>query len=149
MVYFMSSLLLSMGPLHSKHRSSRQNNVNTQHRHVQKLAAGISAIVAGSVVIQLVPHLIKTPMYNSARSGHLHTMELLRGHAGHFYEQLGMSKHVFQKLLQDLNRYSGLKNRRLVSMAEQLAIFLRTCRSGNVSRDIRDEFQHSPDTISK
>ncbi|ESK95655.1 transposon en spm sub-class, partial [Moniliophthora roreri MCA 2997] len=75
--------------------------------------------------------------------------ELLNGHSQHFQEQLGMTKYVFRKLLQELQTHSGLEDRKHITAAEQLAIFLYLGCAGASNRDLQEWFQHNGDTISK
>jgi hypothetical protein len=109
----------------------------------------MAAIAAGAVTNSLIPLLIKTPMYDSAFTGKAWVNELLNAHPTRFYDMMGLSKHVFYKLRHDLQVYAGFTPSRHVSMDEQLAIFLRTFRSGAGHRDMQERFQRSPDTISR
>lgn len=121
-----------------------------QNKKKQRRKAIIIASLAGALSAQsLIPHIIKQPMYNSNVTGQMHIQELLSGHPVRFYDELGITKLVFQKLKRELVIYSGFKDSRFISMDEQLAIFLRFCRSGVGSRQVREEFQHGPDTVSK
>ena len=86
----------------------------------------------------MIPHLIKTPMYDLKLSGEDWLQELLKGHPVRFNDNLGMSKHVFQKLVQELQMYAGLDDLKHITKEEQVAIFLRFCRTGGVTRDIRE-----------
>jgi hypothetical protein len=45
--------------------------------------------------------------------------------------------------------YAGLHHSKYITKEEQVAIFLHLCRTGGVTRDIRERFQHSTDTISR
>ena len=123
-----------------------------QHRQQRKLrtTALLSAVAGGAMVMQyMTPHLIKTPMYDSKLSGEDWVQELLNGHPGRFHDNLGMSKHVFRKLVQELQMYAGLDDSKHITKEEQVAIFLHLCRTGGVTREIREIFQRSPDTISR
>jgi hypothetical protein len=97
----------------------------------------------------MTPHLIKTPMYDSKLSGEDWVQELLNGHPGRFHDNLGMSKHVFRKLVHELQMYAGLDDSKHIMKEEQVAIFLRLCRTGGVTRDRQERFQRSPNTISR
>jgi hypothetical protein len=77
-----------------------------------KTAAFAAAIAGGLAVVQYMnSHLLKTPMYNSALSGQAWLQELLNGHPVRFHDNIGMSKHVFQKLVYELQMYSGQQRR--------------------------------------
>ena len=75
--------------------------------------------------------------------------ELLEGHYQWFYNMMGLNKHVYWCLLQDLATHTGLYDSKHVPATVQLAIFLWSCRSGTSHHEIREQFQHGPDTISK
>ena len=133
-----------------KSSTSRAHLQAIEARNKQQKRAVLLASLAGILTVQtLVPHIIKTPMYTSSRTGEKHIQELLSGHPIRFFDEFGMSKHVFKKLQQELALYAGFKSTKFVSMDEQLAIFLRFCRTGAGSRQIREEFQRGPDTVSK
>jgi hypothetical protein len=59
-----------------------------------------------------------------------------------------MAKHVFWRLLRELQIYGGLHDTKYVTSEEQLAIFLRVCRTGATQWDMQEHFQCSPNTIS-
>jgi hypothetical protein len=127
-----------MGRSASKTKALRKS-LRDKQRHKQRTAAFLSAVVSGAVVMQyMAPHLVKTPMYNSKLSGEDWVQELLHGHPGRFYDNLGMSKHVFRKLVQELQVYAGLHDSKYITKKEQVAIFLHLCRTGAVTRDIRE-----------
>ena len=75
--------------------------------------------------------------------------ELLTGHPVCFYDALGMPKHVFCKLVRELEVHAGLKHSRHICAEEQVAIFLRICKTGCTIRTLRERFQRGPATISK
>jgi hypothetical protein len=56
--------------------------------------------------------------------------ELVYGHNGQFYNEMGMQKHVFWSLLTVLQRKAGLHDTRNVTSEEQLGIFLHYARQG-------------------
>jgi hypothetical protein len=121
-----------------------------QQRHKMRTALFVATVVGGAAVSQYVTsHLIKTPMYNSTLSGQAWLQELLSGHPVRFHDNIGMSKHVFRKLVHELQMYAGLEDSKHVTKEEQLAIFLHLCRTGAVTRDVRECFQRGPETISK
>ena len=62
---------------------------------------------------------------------------------------MGMAKHVFWRLVQELQVFAGLGPSKYVSVREQLAIFMYISVSGNTNRQAQERFQHSGDTISK
>lgn len=116
----------------------------------RKKKAALLAALAGAFSVQaLAPHIIKTPMYDSARTGEHYIQELLSGHPERFYNEIGMSKHVFRKLKTELEIYAGFSDTKHLTMEEQLGLFLSFCRSGCGSRKVREQFQRSPDTVSK
>ncbi|KAI0264053.1 hypothetical protein BGY98DRAFT_885729, partial [Russula aff. rugulosa BPL654] len=64
------------------------------------------------------------PQHTSILSGQKWIDELISGHDGRFYNEMGIHKHVFWSLLSVLRRETDLHDTRHVSAEEQLAIFL-------------------------
>ena len=62
---------------------------------------------------------------------------------------MGMSKLLFQKLLRELQAWTGLRDSRYVKMEEQVAVFLHFCVTGATNRHLQERFQRSGDTISR
>ena len=90
---------------------SKTKALQEKQRCKQRRIALLSAVVGGAIVMQyMTPHLIESPMYDSKLSGEDWVKELLHGHPGWFHDSLGMSKHVFQKLVQEHQMYAGLKD---------------------------------------
>jgi hypothetical protein len=85
----------------------------------------------------------KRPMHTSILTGQRWLEELLNGHSTRFYNQLGMKKHIFCRLLSELQVKSGLCNMKHVKAEEQLAIFVYLCRTGSSSRLLMERFQCS------
>ena len=59
--------------------------------------------------------------------------ELQTGHPNRFHQQLGMSKVLFRKLLQELQVSTDLQDSKHVKIEEQLAIFMHFCVTGNTN----------------
>ena len=116
---------------------------------VSSLAAMISALVVVHCVVQCASRYDKVPQHISILSGQAWINELLAGHDGRFYNEMGMQKHVFWHLLSVLRKDASLHNTRHVSCGEQLAIFLHYARRGLSNRALQERFQRSPDTVSK
>jgi hypothetical protein len=145
-----SSERLAMGRTSASKSKALRKSMQDKQRRKQRTTALLAAAVGGAAVIQyMTPHLNKTPMYDSKLSGEDWVQELLHGHQDRFHDNLGMSKHVFRKLVQELQMYAGLNDSKHIKKEEQVAIFLRLCRTGGVTRDIRERFQRSADTISR
>lgn len=117
-----------------------------RHRHI---AVQCSIVAAAIVSYALIPRLFPNPMNTSIRDGSYYIRELLEGHPNRFYNKFGMSKHVFQCLASELHAYTSFQHSKHISMAEQLAIFLSFCRTGNGFRVIQEDFQHSVATVSR
>ncbi|KAF8132658.1 hypothetical protein K438DRAFT_1455785, partial [Mycena galopus ATCC 62051] len=64
------------------------------------------------------------PMHTSILTGHHWLSELLDGHPDQFRQQLGVAKHVFLRLLFELQAYSGLVDTKYVSSAQKLATLM-------------------------
>jgi hypothetical protein len=112
--------------------------------------AGIAVILASAAAaIGYASRFDKTPQHTSKLTGQEWVDELLDGHDGRFYNELGMHKHVFQKLLKVLQRMTGFDDTKHISAEEQLSIFLHFARRALSNRGLQERFQRSGDTISK
>ena len=109
------------------------------------MAATSAAVIAS----HLAPSLFPTPMNTSVLTGMAWLRELLTGHPVNFYDALAMPKHVFCKLVHELELHAGLKHSKHISAEEQVAIFLYLCKTGGTMHDLWEFFQHSHDTISR
>jgi hypothetical protein len=91
----------------------------------------------------------KVPQHTSILSDQDWITELIAGHNGQFHNEMGMNKHIFWKLLSVLRTDAGLLDTRHVSSEEQVAIFLHYVHRGLSNCALQEQFQRSPDTISK
>ena len=115
------------------------------------------ALIAGMIILMAVRDCVllyasrfdKVPQHTSILSGQDWINELIAGHDGRFYNEMGVHKHVFWALVAVLRRDAGLRDTRHVSGEEQLAIFLHYAHRGLSNRALQERFQRSPDTISK
>jgi hypothetical protein len=114
-----------------------------------KAAGMLLAVCAAAPGPVLSATYEKTPMHTSKLRGQDWMEEILHGHDGRFYDQMGMHKHVFRQLLKELQRKTGLDNSKYVTIEEQLGIFLYTVVTGQSNRKVQEHFQRSGDTISK
>jgi hypothetical protein len=113
-------------------------------------AAGLSLIIAGGAsAVCGASRFDKTAKHTSKLSGQDWVTELLQGHDGRFYDELGLHKHVFSRLLTVLGRLAGLRDTKYVLAEEQLAIFLHFVHRGLSNRALQERFQRSADTITK
>ena len=132
-----------------RYQSGRSHRVHSrQQQNIHKKVIGYAATAIGAVVASL-PWLNKEPMYDSLYTGEMRMQELLAGHDQRFYFAFGMTKEVFLKLKSELQDLTGFNDTRHLTMDEQLGVFLRICRSGNVTRDVQELFQRSPDTTHR
>ena len=72
----------------------------------------------------------KIPILTSWLTGQDWIDEIMTGHDGRFYNELGLNKHVFGCLIMVLERDAGLCTTWHVSAQEQLAIFLHYAQCG-------------------
>lgn len=109
----------------------------------------ITTVSAGLAVHSLSGHYCKTPLNNSKLTGAEWVRELALGHPSRCRNSLGVNKHVFTKLLDELKARAGLKDTKHVEASEQLAIFLYLATTGLSNRKTQERLQRSADTISK
>jgi hypothetical protein len=88
------------------------------------------------------------PYHTSILNGEGWVVELLNGHPNHICCELGVSHHVFTKLVYKLQEL-GYGNSKYVSLEEQLAIFLYMLVTGLTVRHVGEHFQWSNKTISR
>ena len=93
-------------------------------------------------------HYDKTPYHTSALSGHAWVLELLEGHPKRIRCELGLHKHVFQALIEELSTI-GLKSSQNITKEEKLSIFLYKCVTGLSVQHVGERFQRSNNTISR
>jgi hypothetical protein len=116
------------------------------------LAMAVTLILCnavGQTMLAFSSRYDKIPVHTSRLTGQDWIDELLIGHDGRFYNELGLNKHVFRRLITVLERDAGLCATRHVSAEEQLAVFLHYARCGLSNRALQERFQRSADTITK
>jgi hypothetical protein len=138
-----------MGSTTSQKARALQASLNSKMKLKKQLIAFIAATVAAVITSHLAPSLFPTPMNTSVLTGMAWLRELLTGHPVCFYDALAMPKHVFRKLVHELESCAGLKHSKHISVEEQVAILLHLCKTGGTICDLCECFQHSPDTLSK
>ena len=124
-------------------------SLSSKKQHKKWATALVVATAAAVITHHMAPSLFPTPMNTSTLTGLGWLRELLTGHPVRFYDALGMPKHVFRKLVHELELHAGLKHSRHICAEEQVAIFLRLCKTGCTIRNLRERFQHGSATISK
>jgi hypothetical protein len=90
----------------------------------------------------------REPYHTSILTGEGWVTELLNGHPERIRCELGVRRHVFLELIQELQQL-GYTRSRFVSLEEQLAIFLYTSVTGLTIRHVGERFQRSNETISR
>jgi hypothetical protein len=132
-------------------QKAKAYKASSRHKkqHKKRVTALMVATAAAVITRHMAPSLFPTPMNTSTLTGMGWLRELLTGHPVRFYDALGMPKHVFRKLVHELELHAGLKHSKHICAEEQVAKFLRLCKTGSTIRDLRERFQHSPDTILK
>ena len=108
----------------------------------------LANIVATAALIYADPLYNKLLYHTSAFSGADWVQELINGHPKHIHNELGVHKHVFHALVEEL-QLAGYKHSKHIYFEEQLAIFLYTCVTGLSLRHVCECFQHSGDTVSR
>ena len=111
--------------------------------------AGMVLLAATNATLSYVSCFEKLPQHTSRLSGQQWVDELIAGHDMRFYNELGMQKFVFRRLLAVLEQNGQLSETRHVSTSEQLAIFLHYVRRGLLNHALQERFQRSGDMIAK
>ena len=88
------------------------------------------------------------PYHTSILTGTGWILELLLGHPDRIHNELGVRKHIFVALINEL-RLMGCQDNRFVCLEEQLAIFLYSCVTGVTVRHAGERFQQSNETVAR
>jgi hypothetical protein len=94
------------------------------------------------------PLYAKTPYHTSALSGENWVLELINGHPECIHCELEVHKHTFRALVAYLENI-GHTHSQIVTLEEQLAIFLYKCITGLSVQHVGEWFQHFNDIISQ
>jgi hypothetical protein len=91
----------------------------------------------------------KTPMHTSKLLGASRVQEILTGHEILSKRNFRMELSVFHALVHKLREKQLLTDSRVVSVEEQVAIFLYALAKNASNETLADFFQHSGETISR
>ena len=119
---------LAMAHIRNKHTAAFLALNTLKKRKKQLLLMSCNAIVAS--VQYLRSHVDKIPKNTSKMSGRDYIGELRAGHPDSFRSVMGMSKHVFDRLLMVLQEHGGVNDTKHLESDEQLAIFLYIITTG-------------------
>ena len=108
----------------------------------------MTVLAAANATLSYASHFEKTPQHTSRLSGQQWIEELITGHDTRFYNELGMQKFVFRRLLIILEQTGQLFGTWHVSTAEKLAIFLHYAWRGLSNCALQERFQRSGDMIA-
>jgi hypothetical protein len=100
------------------------------------------------LIDMLHPYYLKQPYHTSVLSGYGWVLELLNGHPEQIQTELGVHKHVFLKLIDELQSM-GCSDERDVTLEEKHAIFLYACVTGLTVQHLEERFQRANGTITK
>jgi hypothetical protein len=131
------------------HRAQQRREMNRQNLNaVILILTNLVTIIVPMLIDMLRPYYEKQPYHTSVLSGYGWVMELLNGHPERIRSELGVHKHVFFKLIEEL-RLMGYSDGRDVTLEEKLAIFLYACVTGLTVRHLGERFQRANGTITK
>ena len=123
-----------------------------QHQQVRKMmsmaALTLANIIATAALIYADPLYNKLLYHTSALSGADWVWELINGHPECICNKLGVHKHVFHALMEEL-QLVGYKHSKHLYLEEQLTLFLDTCVTGLSLWHVCEHFQHLGDTVSR
>jgi hypothetical protein len=130
---------------------SEEESYEKRRRILQRLHHYIAlfvAIILNSTSTLLLSLTEPEPYHTSILTGEGWVIELLAGHSERIRCELGVRRHVFLELIQELQRL-GHDRSKYVSLEEQLAIFLYISVTGMTIRHAGERFQRSNETISR
>ena len=117
------------------------------HDTQQGIAHLLGSVIIPFMVSMLESHFANIPYHISVLTGQAWVLELLNGHPERICTELGVHKHVFLALVQELCGL-GMKDECNLLLNEQLATFLYTCVTGLSIRHVGERFQHANGTIA-
>jgi hypothetical protein len=106
------------------------------------------SIILTSTSSLLLSFRKRQPYHTSILTGEGWVMELLAGHPERICCELGVHRHVFLELIQELRQLNHDRSK-YVSLEEQLAIFLYISVTGLTIRHVGERFQRSNETVSR
>ncbi len=117
-------------------------------RGARKKTVHCLIIVTAYAVADTLRHRMEPCLYhNSKLTGIDWVCELLDGHPERIRDCLGVHKHVFKKLVEELFQLSHLEATKGVTTEEQVAVFLYMVKTGLGYRQVAERFQRSNETI--
>jgi hypothetical protein len=128
--------------------STSSNEDHDSEEEIEYMSIYLLMKAAQAVVEYATPLYDKIPYHTSALSGEAWVCELLNGHPKRIRCELGVQKHVFNALIEELSTM-GLVPSRNVTSEEKLSIFLYKCVTGLSVAHVGERFQRSNDTISR
>jgi hypothetical protein len=108
----------------------------------------INIIIHCTALLLLEARNDPQPYHTSILTGGGWLIELLLGHPDRIRCELGVRKHVFEALVNEL-RSMGYGDNRSVCLEEQLGIFLYSCVTGLTVRHVGERFQRSNETVAR
>ena len=108
----------------------------------------INIVIHCTVLLLLEAPSDPLPYHTSILTGAGWLMELLLGHPDRIRCELGVRKHIFEALVNELCTM-GYGDNRSVCLEEQLGIFLYSCVTGLTVRHVGERFQRSNDTVAR
>jgi hypothetical protein len=109
----------------------------------------ITMAASASATLYVEKAFFKKPYHTSILSGRMWVEELLQGNPQRIKDQLGMAKHVFRQMVQQLSMRTSANHTRHVGLEEQVAIFLYTIATNLSNRKVAERFQWRGDPFSK
>jgi hypothetical protein len=97
-----------MGKTTSSKSKALWYSLNPKRKHWKRCITLLAAAVVGAVTKFVALSISVRPMNTSKLTGVNWVRELLTGHPIHFSDALAMPKHVYLKLVKELQLYSGL-----------------------------------------
>ena len=131
----------------SQDDSSINSDSSTESESLIKLGVVFFGLVVNSMLHYGISTYDKTPYHTSALTGEMWVLELLNGHPECICSELGVHKHVFRQIIKDLHQ-SGHQDSKIITLEEQLSIFLYTCVTGLSIRHVSKCFQHATEMMS-
>ena len=116
-------------------------------QHMARLFTFIIRIIVLNVAAIIQSRYLKQPWHTSMLTGQMWVIELLAGHLECIHTELGVHRHVFYAIIDELCEL-GHTDSKFVTLEEQLAIFLYCSVTGLTVRHLGERFQRANDSIT-
>jgi hypothetical protein len=143
---------MSRRPAHNTAREGLLSRIKIHPRYQDERT---QTLIKLTILIVILAELyewsrtIKTPYNNAPFTGRDYVEFILTGNQARCKAMFRLTSEKFEELSQKLSNIDSNPISKLISMDEQLAVFMYIVGQGATNRQAQDRFQHSGENISK